>query len=131
MSRRGEQGNSGSSQQSASDAEFRASFSLLPHVNNILASLSQSDHSAVEKTVGYTMRKKLHCDMLYTMAKVSELDAQVRRCQQLLSNCPYLDLSEDEQKTLLEGKMTLLQEKRCAVMVGASETFNPLLPPPL
>ena len=56
MSRRGEQGNSGSSQQSASDAEFRASFSLLPHVNNILASLSQSDHSAVEKTVGYTMR---------------------------------------------------------------------------
>ena len=61
MSRGGEQGNSGSSQQSASDAEFRASFSLLPHVNNILASLSQSDHSAVEKTVGYTV---LHCDML-------------------------------------------------------------------
>ena len=56
MSRGGEKGNSGSSQQSASDAEFRASFSLLPHVNNIMASLSQSDHSAVEKTVGYTMR---------------------------------------------------------------------------
>ena len=60
------------------------------------------------------------------MAKVSELDAQVRRCLQLLSNCPYLHLSEDEQKTLLERKKTLLQEKRCAVMVGASETFNPL-----
>ena len=42
---------SGARPSSASDAEFRATFSLLPHVNSILTTLSQGDHTAVEKAV--------------------------------------------------------------------------------
>lgn len=41
----------------ASDAEFRAMFSLLPHVNNIVRILAggQADPKAVQKTVSLFM----------------------------------------------------------------------------
>ena len=111
MSRGGEQGGS---QQSATDAEFRASFSLLPHVNSILAGLGQSDHLAVGKTVS-TVNIELVLvlgGVWCTVQEVGELETALRRCQQLLTNCPYLDLSEEQQKRLLERKKKLLQEKR-------------------
>ena len=42
-----------STSQSASDADFRATFSLLPHVNNIMRTLAggQGDPKVVQKTV--------------------------------------------------------------------------------
>ena len=45
-------------QSGASDADFRATFSLLPHVNNITSALAggQADSKAVQKTVS---QKKL------------------------------------------------------------------------
>ena len=52
MSRAGEPQGTSSGQQNATDAEFRAAFSLLPQINNILTSVGQSDRSAVEKAVG-------------------------------------------------------------------------------
>lgn len=46
-----------STTQSASDAEFRATFSLLPLVNNIMRTLAggQGDPKAVQKTVSLTL----------------------------------------------------------------------------
>ena len=46
--------------QSANDAEFRATFSLLPHVNNVMKALAscQADTKAVLKAVSPSLVQK-------------------------------------------------------------------------
>lgn len=96
-----------------SDAEFRAAFSLLPHVLKLIRTLAmgQPDAHKIQKMVSHETVSPYTKEYDH-ITQVSDLQAQMQRCHQLLEATPTLSHTPEDQLAHLNRIKTQLHQKR-------------------